>query len=896
MAGLMALFLALTLCGAGRAEGEKGLVTRYAFDEGSGSVLRDASGKNNHGRIHGAKWIKCGKGHALRFDGMDDYVDCGSGPSLDIRDAITLEAWVYPEGVPEGEPAIVGKYFTSYIMTYYRTGRLFLYISNGRNNASIPFPTGRWSHVAATFDGAALRIYVNGEMAAARPSKNKVIRPGGNLVIGRAAATPGADDPILARASHFIGMIDEVSIYNRALPGEEIRERYRQTNEARMTTAAIAFSPVSAGEEIRQKAFAVKVGRKGAMQIAVGNDAYIVESSFSYPGRSIGANVLSQKGTGSEESWTPTLERTADGTIQVAARGGYYSLRRRIRPRGARIKIEDELTNLTNAPVGIIIQHIVTAPRVFTDPHLTATAPNPTLFLSQPESRLGIVAEDNISRLQIKPIAFSNQAGFSVKHFALDARKNYTFRWAIYPFGKEADYFTFINRVREDWKSNFTIEGPASFAYFSARAGLVHDPVRLKKYLRRKKLRVVMFIDPWLDYHTGQDLTREQYKQILQKAQRNLKAADPEIKVMGNIESDWVPLRPEEIRGFEKLPVLEKGKNATPYLTPAQTKIVEDADLPWKDSYKRNAEGMLRLELYFGRRLDGNRVVLGDRYSAVAVYPEVGNYQYKFILEQMRFLLEDVGLDGVYIDEFNQYGSSCRTYDRWDGYTVDIDPGTGKIERKYTDCGLVGALARKKICEYVLSRGKVMVANTLPAVHETQSLPIFRFLELPLHNFNPDFLKEGQKPPLVTRLHRAHLGSPLGLGIGMGYWSVKTGSKDYARGFMKGIVTFLRHGLLYIHYDPDIPESGEGSGEYGPINLMFPITPVGLHEGWIEGKERTITCVSGTYTWRGPRAPRIFLFDPVGREKKHAFKPVKADAVWKVEITLRDWQEIAVIE
>ncbi|MDO9591642.1 MAG: hypothetical protein Q7I98_00425, partial [Erysipelotrichaceae bacterium] len=85
-------------------------------------------------------------------------------------------------------------------------------------------------------------------------------------------------------------------------------------------------------------------------------------------------------------------------------------------------------------------------------------------------------------------------------------------------------------------------------------------------------------------------------------------------------------------------------------------------------------------------------------------------------------------------------------------------------------------------------------------------------------------------------------------------------------------------------------------GEYGPVNHMFPITPVRLFEGGIVGKERTITCVSGTYMWNHERPPQIFLFDEVGRQKKHNLKPEKTGADWKVVIELRDWQEIAVIE
>lgn len=98
------------------------------------------------------------------------------------------------------------------------------------------------------------------------------------------------------------------------------------------------------------------------------------------------------------------------------------------------------------------------------------------------------------------------------------------------------------------------------------------------------------------------------------------------------------------------------------------------------------------------------------------------------------------------------------------------------------------------------------------------------------------------------------------------------------------------------HYGTEIPETGPGSGEYGALNHMYPITPVRLFEGGIEGEGRTITCVSGSYQWQGPRPPRIFLFDEVGREKKHEFKLERTAAGWKIDIELRDWVEIAVIE
>jgi len=72
---LIAILLALILCIPSWAEGERGLVSRWDFDEGKGDILHDSSGKKNHGKIHGATWVKCGKGYALKFDGVDGWTD-----------------------------------------------------------------------------------------------------------------------------------------------------------------------------------------------------------------------------------------------------------------------------------------------------------------------------------------------------------------------------------------------------------------------------------------------------------------------------------------------------------------------------------------------------------------------------------------------------------------------------------------------------------------------------------------------------------------------------------------------------------------------------------------------------------------------------------------------------
>lgn len=94
---------------------------------------------------------------------------------------------------------------------------------------------------------------------------------------------------------------------------------------------------------------------------------------------------------------------------------------------------------------------------------------------------------------------------------------------------------------------------------------------------------------------------------------------------------------------------------------------------------------------------------------------------------------------------------------------------------------------------------------------------------------------------------------------------------------------------------PEIPESGPSSGEYGPINHSFPLTPIALHEGWIEGKERTITCVSGRYSWPHKQQPIVRVFGLDGRPKAHETTAQRDGKGWTIDLKLRDWAELAAI-
>jgi PKD repeat protein/glucose/arabinose dehydrogenase len=195
-----------------------GLVAAYGFEEGTGTTVADLSGGGNTGTISGAAWTTGGRyGKALSFDGVNDWVTVPDSNSLDLTAGMTLSAWVRPDALGDWRTAILKE----------RPGDLAyaLYPSTSSGNrpngeagiASLygpsPIPAGAWTHVATTYDGTNLRLFVNGAEVASKvqavpiPASSMPLRIGGNSIWGE----------------WFDGLIDDVRVYNRALTAAEMQ-------------------------------------------------------------------------------------------------------------------------------------------------------------------------------------------------------------------------------------------------------------------------------------------------------------------------------------------------------------------------------------------------------------------------------------------------------------------------------------------------------------------------------------------------------------------------------------------------------------------------------------------------------------------------------------------------
>jgi hypothetical protein len=157
--------------------------------------------------------------------------------SLRLTNALTLQAWIYPTNLSGTGPytiiSKVGLYTvnqSSFWLGTTNNGLLCFLISG--SGASFPgtnttllgpaLPTNQWSFVVATYDGNALRLYVNGALAALRNYSGGIFPGNQNLGIGVVPITKTGYEINYP----FSGSIDEVCIYNRALADSEIQDIY----------------------------------------------------------------------------------------------------------------------------------------------------------------------------------------------------------------------------------------------------------------------------------------------------------------------------------------------------------------------------------------------------------------------------------------------------------------------------------------------------------------------------------------------------------------------------------------------------------------------------------------------------------------------------------------------
>ena len=184
----------------------------------------DAIGNNQGVLLNGASFAAGFVGTAFRFDGINDVVSIPDAPGLQLNlsSPRTIEAWAFRTSATSPMHLVGRRAGCGFGIDFYQ-------LAIGNN--AIPsnsVPLNVWSHLATTYDGVVDRQYVNGAVVFQRS----------------VAYTPGpASAPLLIGSSGscqpFAGLIDEVSLYNRALSAQEIQAIVAAGSEGKAASGSL---------------------------------------------------------------------------------------------------------------------------------------------------------------------------------------------------------------------------------------------------------------------------------------------------------------------------------------------------------------------------------------------------------------------------------------------------------------------------------------------------------------------------------------------------------------------------------------------------------------------------------------------------------------------------------
>jgi HEAT repeat protein len=208
---------------------QKHLAAHWSFDDGNVETAVDVSGHGNDGVIQGCVSTEGKVGRALRFD-QGKYIEFGQPAGLPIANrALTFLAWIHSEA-SNGVVIARGGAFCGYSL-YLKDGVAKFgihrvqdgpgFIVAGEENL-----VDRWVHLAGVIKQESLELYVDGELVATTKTAGYIP---GNCGQGMEIGFDTGNSPAEI-TDHFVGLIDEVRIYNMALSGEEIAEEFRGAN------------------------------------------------------------------------------------------------------------------------------------------------------------------------------------------------------------------------------------------------------------------------------------------------------------------------------------------------------------------------------------------------------------------------------------------------------------------------------------------------------------------------------------------------------------------------------------------------------------------------------------------------------------------------------------------
>jgi hypothetical protein len=229
---VVSLVMMLSVAGSTSAD----LVAHWPLDDGSGTVAVDVTGNGNDGTLNGdPQWVAGKIGGGLEFDG-DDFVDCGNQDILNFgTNDWTITAWIRTTQPDPDRGTIFANGSDN------SGGIRFTLATHEANPNHITLTTddnstktqalgatvvidGEWYHIAGMRQGTTISVHVNGVLDGTNTIPATIDFSGSSQSHAYLGAIDGNSDPAaVALEKIYIGVLDDIRIYNVALSEDELQ-------------------------------------------------------------------------------------------------------------------------------------------------------------------------------------------------------------------------------------------------------------------------------------------------------------------------------------------------------------------------------------------------------------------------------------------------------------------------------------------------------------------------------------------------------------------------------------------------------------------------------------------------------------------------------------------------
>ena len=476
-----------------------------------------------------------------------------------------------------------------------------------------------------------------------------------------------------------------------------------------------------------------------------------------------------------------------------------------------------------------------------------ASAANPTIFIGarkETGNGFGVVAESDWLRL----IAYyRNEGGVGEIYsetLALAPGSSIDFALAIMPVQDGGGYWTFINDLRRRWGLNdFCVQRPIFWEFTRAKGNTLEE-VMTKSLGHLGPIMVAL--GPWLrgqaDIYSVSANYGGQYPKLAAgapPAPGRTPDFDVETFLTFKHRANYQDQFKKEVACLHKtLPQVKVIQIMHPAMEAVYKPLV--ARWPYAEDAILTKDGTVFEDptyssIYFGKQIEKD-------WGILYFVPRPGSAYLEALLGGVRMSMDACGGGGIYCDEFS-WAFRARLYSRydysrWDGCSADLDT-EGKVLRLKSDNAFVTESCQLRIMGEVLRRGKFFLGNGGAALRSVNSLPVARFVE------------GGNGVGAMVDAHLANV--PLILG--------NFGDEKTLKGIFDSVKTCLSMGCVYSPMAVNLLLKGPDNF----VCKLYPITIQELGPGWVKGRERMVSTVSGSHDWPGRAATvRLYVYDAKG--------------------------------